>query len=231
MFRIADPDTAYPTPVTITVPGVDGTDVTATMSIHFRVLAADEFTRLARRSDSEVLVAAIRGWDDVQDEHGEALAYSPEACQRLAQIPYVARGAVDAYVDRFVDARKKLQAAARHLTGSGTTHAADEVADDAAAFGLAPPAPEPDPECLILPENADIVRLFAATLTQWRYGPSGHATGLDYAACRASAVALGVSWRETFDGVRVMEAEALRVLGIEAARATAAADSRRPRSG
>jgi len=47
--------------------------------------------------------------------------------------------------------------------------------------------------------------------TQWRYGPSGHPTGLDYAGCRAAVRALGLRWNKVFEGLQVMEAEVLEV--------------------
>ena len=53
------------------------------------------------------------------------------------------------------------------------------------------------------------MRVFAAARTQWRYGPSGHLTGLDYAGVRAAARALGVRWRRVFDALQVMELETL----------------------
>ena len=53
------------------------------------------------------------------------------------------------------------------------------------------------------------MRVFAAAQTQWRYGPTGHLTGLDYAGVRAAARALGVRWPRVFGGVQVMESETL----------------------
>ena len=76
---------------------------------------------------------------------------------------------------------------------------------DRAAFGL----PEPEQRILaVAPECHDAVRLFAACGSQWRYGPDGCPTGLDYAGCRMAALALGIDWLQTFPGLRAMEAEA-----------------------
>ena len=106
-------------------------------------------------------------------------------------------------------AGKKLRAAAGALIAGGGGR--DESLDDAAAFGLSlPPAPE---AVWVLPQNWPAVRAFVACATQWRYGPSGHPTGLDYAGCRAAVAALGIKWRKVFEGLRVMEAEAMRVIG------------------
>lgn len=82
----------------------------------------------------------------------------------------------------------------------------------AAAFGLALPAAERE-ECELWPENAKAIALFEALMSQWRMGAMGGATGLDYAAIPAVAAMLGLrggALRRAFDGLRLMEAEALR---------------------
>lgn len=74
-------------------------------------------------------------------------------------------------------------------------------------------------ECLIWPQNWKTVQLFIALQTQWRTGMGG-VTGLDYAAL--PTVARGEKIRLTpgrIRGVRVMESEALRVLGEARGRA------------
>lgn len=87
----------------------------------------------------------------------------------------------------------------------------DELAEDAAAFGVELPAQARD-VCPVLPENWDTVMAFCAAQTQWRHGPSGHPVGLDYAGCRAVVRALGVKWRKVFEGLQVMEGEVLDVI-------------------
>ncbi len=66
----------------------------------------------------------------------------------------------------------------------------------------------------VLEQNWDIVRAFLACQTQWRHGPSGRVTGLEYAAAQAVVLALGLRWRRVFKGLQSMEAEALRLLAI-----------------
>lgn len=81
----------------------------------------------------------------------------------------------------------------------------------AAAFGLVIDAPEPE-ACEIWAELLPAVRLFEALMSQWRVGAGGR-TGLDYAAIPATARLVGIkgrALREAFDGLRVMEGEALR---------------------
>ncbi len=57
----------------------------------------------------------------------------------------------------------------------------DELADDAAAFGLVLPT-QPADEFELWPEHVPAVELFYAVQTQWRVLPSGHFQGLDYPA-------------------------------------------------
>lgn len=64
----------------------------------------------------------------------------------------------------------------------------------------------------MLPENWDTVRAFCAVQTQWRHGPSGHPTGLDYAGCRVAVRGMGLRWAGVFEGLRVMEGVVLDAL-------------------
>ncbi len=83
----------------------------------------------------------------------------------------------------------------------------DELDEDAAAFGIK--TAERRDECAVLAENWDTVQAFVAVQTQWRHGPSGHPTGLDYASVRVAVAAMGIRFKEVFQGLRVMEAEVL----------------------
>lgn len=66
----------------------------------------------------------------------------------------------------------------------------------------------------MFPENADAARLFLACGTQWRFaGMSGHLLGLDYAGAQAAARFMALEHSpELFDKLRVMEAEARRLV-------------------
>ena len=70
-------------------------------------------------------------------------------------------------------------------------------------------------EIEIWPENLETVTAFLACQTQWQVdGMSGQVRGLRYADVAATLEMLGVADRRAvFDGIRVMEAEALRVFG------------------
>lgn len=118
-----------------------------------------------------------------------------------------------------------MRAAARALlTGSSGRRDVDERA--CAAFGtdprdVAPDAPADAPAaCELWPDMLDALRLFEAMMSQWRMSGMGGPTGLDYAAIPATARLLGIkggALRRAFDGLRVMEAEALAWFGEQAA--------------
>ena len=87
----------------------------------------------------------------------------------------------------------------------------DELEADAAAFGIRlPDAAKADDSLLVLPDNWPAVTLFCQCRTQWRYGPSGAPTGLDYASCYRVAKALEIDWQEQFAKLTVLEVETIR---------------------
>lgn len=66
----------------------------------------------------------------------------------------------------------------------------------------------------IWPDNLTAANVFISITTQWRTGFGG-ATGLDYNVLPPVFRLLGVpraQWADTFECVRVMEAEAMRVM-------------------
>lgn len=72
-----------------------------------------------------------------------------------------------------------------------------------------------DTAALVWPENLPAVNTFIAMSTQWRTGAMG-ATGLDYNALPAVMRLAGLpraEWPDAFEGVRIMEAEALKIMG------------------
>ncbi|WP_052229384.1 DUF1799 domain-containing protein [Pseudomonas fluorescens] len=86
-------------------------------------------------------------------------------------------------------------------------------AESLAAFGLSL-RDIPDEICEVLPDVWQAYKVFEAMGTQWRTGACG-ATGLDYTSIRHVAGFLGLTRSEVtdvFPDIRVMEAEALRVM-------------------
>jgi len=89
---------------------------------------------------------------------------------------------------------------------------------DWVAFGLAPEAlpdeAEEETDYRVLPENWEAVQVFIRCATQWRYaGMAGQPTGLDYPALESVMRMRGVDdLADTFDRIRIMEGEVLRVL-------------------
>lgn len=84
-----------------------------------------------------------------------------------------------------------------------------------AAWGLNesdyPPVPE---EIEIWPDNWDAATAFVSLSTQWRVSMAG-ATGIDYGAIEPVLRMRGIPverWPDAFDGIRIMEAEALDVM-------------------
>lgn len=84
-----------------------------------------------------------------------------------------------------------------------------------AVFGLTPEDfPDLDDTVEVWPDNEPAVRLYCAMQSQWRVGFAGP-TGLDYAALPAVLSLLQIppeQHPDTFDCLRVMEAEALAVM-------------------
>lgn len=69
-------------------------------------------------------------------------------------------------------------------------------------------------DCEIWPDNWPAFTVFEAMSTQWRTGACG-ATGMDYTSIRDVAGFLGLTRVQTtdiFPDLRIMEAEALRVM-------------------
>lgn len=72
-------------------------------------------------------------------------------------------------------------------------------------------APESHQVLAVLPEAVDTIRLFLALGTQWRFaGMDGKPTGLIYGSVEPVARMAGIELTEQrFEGLRIMEAEAL----------------------
>lgn len=96
---------------------------------------------------------------------------------------------------------------ARALYSTGPTEA------EAAVFGLTLEEAS-GPPVIVWPDNLPAVNAFIAMSTQWRIGMNG-ATGLDYGVIptvlRLASIARP-DWPDTFDALRILEDEALKVI-------------------
>ena len=93
--------------------------------------------------------------------------------------------------------------------GTRDVRAEDEALS---AFGLQRDAPPEDEHVYVWPEHWQAVETFSALMTQWSMGMHGP-TGLRYESVPVVLRIRGVpraEWAEVFEGIRVMEAEALR---------------------
>lgn len=103
---------------------------------------------------------------------------------------------------------KKLKAVARAIYEKQASEA------ELAIVGLS--LDDLDGGCVdVWPENVPALNLLIAMSTQWRSGMNGP-TGLDYAALPAVLRMQGIAradWPDLFDCLRVMESEAMKVMG------------------
>ena len=81
------------------VPAADGAVVAETCRIQFRLLGRAAHRELLGASDAAFLAAVIVDWQLVCDEDGAEIPCTPEAIERLADIPYFARAVALAYAD------------------------------------------------------------------------------------------------------------------------------------
>jgi hypothetical protein len=95
-------DRSVTVPVTVSEPS-DGGAQKVTMRVRYRLLTNSQFEEFHRRLREapdedisakkriidEVLIKHIVGWDDVLDESGAPLAFSPEVLRALLDLPYL----------------------------------------------------------------------------------------------------------------------------------------------
>ena len=62
---------------------------------------------------------------------------------------------------------------------------------------------------MVLPDNWLAVDVFLSCATQWRVS-RGVILGLDYPGCESVEAGLGHWWADVFEGLQVMEREALK---------------------
>lgn len=91
-------------PVTVQIPQDGGGVTRATIRVEFALLGAERQAELMRSArlddqDSEFLAEVVTGWEDVADEEGNPIAFSPEARRTLTDIPYVRAALLRGYFE------------------------------------------------------------------------------------------------------------------------------------
>jgi len=97
MFRIQSASEPVEWPVTVKIPQHGGKTVKATFNARFRVLDEDEQSESSAQGDPAFIARVLVGWQGVEDADGNELAFSDEARDKLAQIPYVKTAIISAY--------------------------------------------------------------------------------------------------------------------------------------
>lgn len=87
-------------PVTVHIPQDGGKTLKARFTALFVLLDQPDLDDASKSGDSAFIERVLVGWgDDVQDEQGRALPFSPEARNALARKPYIARAISRAYME------------------------------------------------------------------------------------------------------------------------------------
>lgn len=107
MFKIAV-DPTYVAPVRGELAGGESFEFEAV----FRRLANSELLALNEKvrggmSDAEVVGRVLAGWNAVQDENGEPLAFTPENLFRLLNVAGVQAAVIEAFYTSLPGARRK----------------------------------------------------------------------------------------------------------------------------
>lgn len=98
MFKLADPDKAYPQPVKVQVPTEEGLQ-TQTFTAHFKPLPLAAIQKLLEAQDDVLfLKAVLGGFEGIQDHEGTALKCTDKTLENLSQIGYFTHAVVDAYL-------------------------------------------------------------------------------------------------------------------------------------
>lgn len=103
MFKLATND-HYKEKVTVEIPQDLGKTAKGSFIVHFKTLNRDRIEELAQDmnagslSESEVLREVVVGFEDVQDEDGQAMEYSEHTRDKLLNIQYVHTAVMKAFL-------------------------------------------------------------------------------------------------------------------------------------
>ena len=108
MFKLVQPETVT-WPVHVRIPADGGKTLKATFDAEFVLLNQDaiDATLADAGDDVEFICNVVVGWSGVQDEEGNELPFSHDACRRMAKIPYVRRAMMKAFWDATLGAVEK----------------------------------------------------------------------------------------------------------------------------
>ena len=99
MFKLADPEQAYPHTVTVQVPTQAGFQ-RQTFTAHLVPLPTPKFQKLiAAENDALFLKTVLKGFEGIADHQGKPLKCTDKTLDDLSQIGYFTHAVVDAYLN------------------------------------------------------------------------------------------------------------------------------------
>jgi hypothetical protein len=99
MTFIRSTSKSYRWPVTVEEPVDGGEWKEQGFTAVFKRLGRSEFNKLTELGDEAVIQEILEGWDDLKEESGEAIAYTPEAVAEMSNDTYWSRGVIKAYFE------------------------------------------------------------------------------------------------------------------------------------
>jgi hypothetical protein len=103
MFKLsANP--RYSWPVSVEIPADGGTYDEAAFTVVFRRGTVEEYQALYKRMETgelnfvDAAKEVVLGWDEVVDDGGEPIAFTPQALDGMLQVPRVAEAIFWAYI-------------------------------------------------------------------------------------------------------------------------------------
>lgn len=101
MFKIAKEQTTVAWPVKVQVPQPGGKFVEQKFSADLLILDQAETEEIIKQDGGDVnlLRTVVKGASELQDQHGEPIAFEPKVLELLISIPYVRVAMVEAYFD------------------------------------------------------------------------------------------------------------------------------------
>lgn len=88
-------------PVTVNVPQDGGTFKTQKFTGYIELIDYDAFQETLESDDSDaaLMLAVLKGWENVQDESGAEAEFTQQVAEQLSKIPYFRLGVIRAYRD------------------------------------------------------------------------------------------------------------------------------------